>query len=147
MLREACASGDIRSVRQLYNPKTESSEEPPEIVQPSEWKRAEVDLIQEGDCIYLIDLNSQDLAYWLVNLINKLPARAKPPTAFGKVPLIIEHLTQLFPEGVPDRAHCPREPLKADLLQRDKRLHPLDLKTLRTAIDQYNAGLGSSRKQ
>lgn len=43
------------------------------------------------------------------------------------MPLIIEHLIQLFPEGVPDRAHCPREPLKADLLKRDKRLQPLGL--------------------
>jgi hypothetical protein len=145
LLREACAAGDIRSVRQLHNPKTESSEEP-EIVAPSEWKRAEVDLAAEGDCFYFVDLNSSDLAHWLVDKLGGPTAQAKPLTAFGKVPIIIEHLTQLYPEGVPDRAHCPREPLKADLLKRDNRLRPLDLKTLRSAIKQYNAGLGNAGK-
>ena len=89
-----------------------------------------------------IAVSTDDLAYWLDKQTEPKPTQG----AFGKVPLIIDQLRQLYPEGVPDRAHCPREPLKADLLKRDKRLSPLDLKTLRSAIDQYNAELGNDGK-
>jgi hypothetical protein len=51
----------------------------------------------------------------------------------------------MFPAGVPHRADCPRERLKADLIRRDHSLKPLDLKTLKTAIEIYNRQLGNAR--
>jgi len=62
--------------------------------------------------------------------------QARPPA--GKVPKIIDHLAQLFPNGVPDRTRCPRKALRADLCKRDPSLHPLDEATLKKAIDTYN---------
>jgi hypothetical protein len=41
----------------------------------------------------------------------------------------------MFPNGVPDPAHCPRKTLKADLLKRDPGLKPLDDATLKSAIE------------
>jgi hypothetical protein len=37
----------------------------------------------------------------------------------------------MYPAGVPDRADCPRWPLRAALVKRDASLKPLDLKTLK----------------
>ena len=37
----------------------------------------------------------------------------------------------VLPAGVPDRADCPRWPLRAALVKRDASLKPLDLKTLK----------------
>jgi hypothetical protein len=51
----------------------------------------------------------------------------------------------MFPAGVPNRADCPRWPLRATLLKRDASLKPLDLKTLKTAIDAFNRQLGNAR--
>ena len=81
-------------------------------------------------------VNAEDLRYWL-NQQPASPAKAKP--RHGKVPLIIDHLTQMFPgKPVPDPVDCNRKNLKADLLAKDKRLVPLDEATLKSAIDQYN---------
>jgi hypothetical protein len=63
----------------------------------------------------------------------------------GKQSRIRRLLAEMFPAGVPHRGDCPREPLKAELLERDPGLKPLDLKTLKTAIDAYNRQLGNAR--
>jgi hypothetical protein len=63
----------------------------------------------------------------------------------GKQPRIIALLRTMFPHGVPDRADRPREPLRATLVERDPSLHPLDFRTLKTAIELYNRQLGNAR--
>jgi hypothetical protein len=67
------------------------------------------------------------------------------PVSGGKQSRIARLLAELFPTGVPHRGDCPREPLKAQLIARDPSLNPLDLKTLKTAIDAYNRQLGNAR--
>ncbi|WP_166145419.1 hypothetical protein [Methylosinus sp. RM1] len=57
----------------------------------------------------------------------------------GKQPRIIERLEKMFPDGVPAPGLAPRKALKADLLQLDKSLEPLDEATLKSAIDSYNS--------
>jgi hypothetical protein len=53
----------------------------------------------------------------------------------------------MFRNGVPDPAHCRRKALRADLLKRDPDLDPLDLKTLKHAIDKYNLSFPIVEKQ
>ncbi|HSR76462.1 MAG TPA: hypothetical protein VLN57_07725 [Xanthobacteraceae bacterium] len=65
----------------------------------------------------------------------------------GKQPRIKIYLREKFADGVPDPAHCPRDALRADLLKWDKTLDPLDPKTLKAAIDEYNAEIASDRKR
>ena len=77
-------------------------------------------------------VNRSDLRRWFDE-----PAQQ----AVGKRPRIKSHLANLYPDGVPDPAFCPRKDLKADLLSRDKRLAPLDEATLKTAIDEYNSSI------
>jgi hypothetical protein len=83
---------------------------------------------------HLVYLSCKDLhRYWL-DLENR-----PPPKQTGKQPRIKAHLAEMFPNGVPDPAHCPRKALKADLLKRDPSLNPLDEATLKSAIDAYNS--------
>jgi len=79
---------------------------------------------QEGPSI-----GRDDLARWL-------EAKRSPG---GKQARIIAALTKRCPDGVPDRAECPRERLKADLLALDRSIAPLNLKTLQKAIEAFNA--------
>jgi hypothetical protein len=72
---------------------------------------------------------------WQEDLLTWLNSKLNPPV--GKQPRIIELLGKLYPEGVP--AHRKRHAVKAELLKLDADLWPLDLKTLKTAIDRYNA--------
>jgi hypothetical protein len=73
-----------------------------------------------------------DLRRWLV--------RPKPRT--GKRPRIIAYLGEMFPNTrVPEPADYQRKALKADLLQRDRSLSPLDEETLKAAIDEYNRSI------
>lgn len=72
------------------------------------------------------------------DLMNCLKERAVQKVG-GKQARIIALLQKRFPEGrVPDRAQVPRERLRADLLEMDKTLEPLNLTTLKRAIDCYN---------
>ena len=57
----------------------------------------------------------------------------------GKVALIIVYLTEMYPDGVPIAELCNRQDLQGKLIARDKTLSPLDPKTLKKAIDKYNA--------
>jgi hypothetical protein len=118
-LRKLCASGVVRAI-QVY-------EDGPEFIAPKEWTRDDFNP-------HLVYLSCKDLhRYWLDLENRPLPK----PT--GKQPRIKAHLAEMFPNGVPDPAHCPRKALKADLLKRDPSLNPLDEATLKSAIDAYNS--------
>jgi hypothetical protein len=56
----------------------------------------------------------------------------------GKRPRIRLYLTDHYPNGVPEPAYLPRHKLRADILQYDPSLGPLDEGTLKTAVDEYN---------
>jgi len=121
-LRKLCASGTIQTVRFLEGGVAE-------FIPPEEWKRPDFDT-------YLVYLNTKDLWQHSIELQNK------PLPETGKQPRIKSLLSAMFPQGVPDPAHCPRKSLKADLLRRDPGLNPLDEATLKSAIDAYNSSLG-----
>jgi hypothetical protein len=197
MLREACATGDIRT-KQMVVRAGEWVEEP---TKPSDWAKDEIDIEwqrREGITAdtekkwYLLDVEKfpdsmreahekvlaarrklvmlgvdprdlvdpdddsvgifvsrDDFQYWLDELkppSGTGPAKEKKPAKGGKAPLIIEHLKELYPQGVPDPSHCPRKALKADLLARDKRLEPLDDATLKSAIDAFNHSIRNDPK-
>ena len=128
-LRRLCASGEIRSVMSWQD-------EEPETISAAEWREQDVDLIAPLDLL-TVTVNASDLDNWL----NQQPTQA----AGGKQSRIARLLAEMFPAGVPHRADCPRERLKADLIRRDHSLKPLDLKTLKTAIEMYNRQLGNAR--
>jgi hypothetical protein len=113
-LKKLCARGVVRAIC-LY-------EDGPKFIAAKEWSR--------GLDTQLVYLSVDDLLRWLF--------RPGTPEA-GKQPRIKAHLTAMFPNGVPDPAHCPRKALKADLLKRDPSLNPLDEATLKSAIDAYNS--------
>jgi hypothetical protein len=76
------------------------------------------------------DVSDVDLRLWLDQ------QTAKPQ--LGKQPLIIKHLTEMFPDcKVPD--HRQRKGLLAELRNRDPVLNSLDHKTLTRAINTYNS--------
>jgi hypothetical protein len=142
MLRDACASGEVRSQREPYNPVTGQGQAPPELIKPSEWAKDQVDLVIDADgCGYFVDVEEDDFRHWLDQqklLPQDPPLKSKPKRpqpARGKVPLIIDYLKEMFPDGVPDPAHCPRKELLADLRAKDPRLRSLDDATLKRAID------------
>jgi len=148
MLRQLCASpGEVRSRKQPYilvNQGTVNEEPagqgPPELIEPSEWREHEIDLmIDDLGCWYFVDVRESDFRYWL--------DQQKTKPELGKQPLIIRHLAEMFPNGIPDPAHCRRKALRADLLKRDPDLDPLDLKTLKHAIDKYNLSFPIVGKQ
>jgi hypothetical protein len=66
------------------------------------------------------------------------------PRALGKTPRIREYLIEHYSKGVPDPAHCPRKALQRALIEWDPSLSPLDLGTLKKAIDAHNANLPKS---
>jgi hypothetical protein len=117
-LRKLCASGVVRAIR--------FHEDGVEFIPPGEWKRANFDT----DGVYL---STKDL------LQNWIELQNKPLPQTGKQPRIKALLSEMYPEGVPDPAHCPRKALKADLLKRDPSLNPLDEATLKSAIEAYNS--------
>ena len=58
-LRELCATGDVRSVRcDAIEPEAEE----PEIIRPSEWKKDQVDLVDDRLEIFV---SCSDVQYWL----------------------------------------------------------------------------------
>jgi hypothetical protein len=129
-LRELCASGEIRAI---------SSDEidfldEPEPIPPSRWRDEDV----AASWRLLVAVSRDDLRSWLSH-------QSAPSTAGGKQSRLVRLLAEMFPAGVPNRADCPREPLKAELIKRDPSLKPLDLKTLKTAIETCNRVLGNAR--
>jgi hypothetical protein len=145
MLRQACASGEVRSVKEPYVTVHQEAEGqgPPQRIEPSEWREHEIDLMTDSDgCRYFVDVSEADLRYWLGQQKAKpREAReAREAREVGKRPKIRALLADMF-HGcrVPEPAHCVRKALRADLLQRDPNLDPLNLGTLKSAIDEYNA--------
>jgi hypothetical protein len=127
-LRKLCATGEVRTLL------SEDQMSEPEHVSPSRWRSEDVDLTEAEHCLAVSD---NDLAHWL----DQQPTHP----AGGKQSRVARLLVEMFPAGVPNRADCPREPLKAELVRRDPSLSPLDLKTLKTAIEAYNRQLGNAR--
>jgi hypothetical protein len=76
------------------------------------------------------NISSNDLRRWLQEKLTRKIG--------GKQSRIIKQLRTMFPPGVPDRAHCPRQALTAELVKRDPTLDPLDPKTLARAIETHN---------
>jgi hypothetical protein len=68
---------------------------------------------------------------------------ARPPLSLsrGKLPRIIQYLTEHFPEGVPPAGICPRNKLNDAILKADATLKTLDEATLKKAIDQFSDNL------
>jgi hypothetical protein len=117
-LHKLCATGVIRAVGSDDNDKW------PEPIPPSEWSDDDLPRLE-------ILVSNLDFYNWLERQVTQ-------PNPGGKQSRIIVLLAKMFPTGVPNRADCPREPLKAELVKRDPSLKPLDLKTLKTAIEAYN---------
>jgi hypothetical protein len=145
MLRELCASGEVRSLRVIYTWVEGPSRvvESATFIRPSEWRTTEVDF--EGD----IDVSGYDLKHWLgqqpsVQLKEiECKVRWEPiRTQQGKVPRIITLLAKRHPEGVPDPAFCPRQTLLGDVIKADPGLKGIDMKTLSKAIKEHNASVG-----
>lgn len=91
-----------------------------------------------------------DIDFW--QWLNQQLTKRKPPQKTqkrGKVPLIIEHLKEMFPVdkypgGVPDAAFYTRKRLKRELAERDKTLTFHD-DTLTAAIAEFNATRNSQK--
>jgi hypothetical protein len=125
-LHKLCASGLIRAVGF-----DEDTKEPAPIP-PSEWPDDDLPRMA-------VMVSNLDFYDWLERQLPQL-------TAGGKQSRIIRQLAEMFPDGVPHRGDRPREQLKAELVKRDPSLKPLDLKTLKTAIEFYNRlALGNAR--
>ena len=149
-LRELCAKGDIRSMRYEvgliggeYGPL-----HPIKPIKPREWLKDELDLDLEwtsdgdeevGPEGYCVEVSVEDFVHWLVKQPKPERKAKAAPSEKGKRPKIKRLLAEMYPNGVPDPAHCPRKALKADLLKRDKSLDPLDEATLKGAIEEYNS--------
>jgi hypothetical protein len=154
-LRELCAKGDIRSMQ--YEVASDDKLGPmpipvaPERIKPSQWLKDELDLAWRpydpggheeddrecGGCV--VEVSVHDFLYWLAKQPKPQTKATPEPSEKGKRPKIKRLLAEMYPNGVPDPAHCPRKTLKADLLKRDKSLDPLDEATLKAAIEEYNS--------
>ena len=154
-LREQCASGDIRSIRYeviVNDGGIFGVFEDPKPINPRQWTQDHLDFTaddpdDESKAVStFIALSEADLWHWIAGIeeteggpvVRSSGTVAKPKG--GKVPRIKDRLAGMFPEGVPDPAHCVRKELQGRLLKADPTLAPLDLKTLKAAIDEYNAG-------
>jgi hypothetical protein len=68
MLRQACASGEVRSVKEPYVIVHHEAERqaPPQRIEPSEWREHEIDLMTDSDgCRYFVDVSEADFRFWL----------------------------------------------------------------------------------
>jgi hypothetical protein len=154
-LRQQCASGDVRSIRcQGIFEEGEVFQviEDPTLINPREWTQDNLDFTADDPedeskpISTVIAVSEADLWHWIAGIeeteggpvVRSSGTVAKPKG--GKVPRIKDRLAGMFPEGVPDPAHCVRKELQGRLLKADPTLAPLDLKTLKAAIDEYNAG-------
>jgi hypothetical protein len=145
-LRQGCADQKLRSMKA---PIDDGNCLPFEFwtrVAPSEWREREVDYDgpDADGCEVAVMINEADFRYWLP--LGNIQGNAQQKTQVrGKVPVIMGYLREMFPEAVPEAAHCPRKKLKAELIEKDKKLTSLHDDTLRRAIDQHNASIGSIR--
>jgi hypothetical protein len=98
-LRKLCASSEIRALTFVED----DQEQAPEWISPSQWRDENI-------------AASSDVAVSRNDLRNWLSHQSSPPTAGGKQSRLVRLLAEMFPEGVPNRADCPREPLRAELV-------------------------------
>jgi hypothetical protein len=67
-LREACATGEVRSLKQpyvmiIFQPVMKG---PRERIKPSEWRLDEIDLMIDADgYAYFVDVSERDFLFWL----------------------------------------------------------------------------------
>jgi hypothetical protein len=82
----------------------------------------------------------------LITIFHRwLDAKLNRPVG-GKQRRLVAALGQLFTDTpVPDPQVYPRKRLRDDLMKRDPFLKSLDHKTLQTAIETHNRGIGNSR--
>ena len=156
-LRELCSTGDIRSIRyrEKLDEDLEFSEfaEEPRIIKPKEWLTDQIDLTAEAEEtefeVTHVDVSENDTVYWLIDEMEAkgLTTPSLRPAKGSKIPRIILHLIELHPQGVPIPGLCPRKALQAALIRRDRSLAPLDLSTLKLAIDEHNRSIRNSPKQ
>jgi hypothetical protein len=143
-LRELCATGDVRALNSAsadaLNSASARDVQPsePYIIKPSKWRDNEPDLDVDG-WEYCVLVSDEDLSYWLDKKQPNQGKEQKPKLLIGKVPRVIAGLVKLYPQGVPDPAHCPRKELQGQILKIDPGLRSLDPGTLKAAIDRHNA--------
>ena len=160
-LREQCASGDIRSIRYeviVNDGGIFGVFEDPKPINPRQWTQDHLDFTaddpdDESKAVStFIALSEADLWHWIAGVVETeggpvlLPERkatvdAPVKRAVGKVPRIKAWLAKEFPDGVPEPADCPRQEMVTRLLKADPGLRSVDLKTLRTAIREYNSAV------
>ena len=99
MLRQACASGAVRSQRQPYNPSTGIEEGPPEPAKPSDWMHHQLDLECDADgCGYFVDVDEDDFRYWLNSATKNNAQKVRGST---KRRLAEQAIKKLWPGGIP----------------------------------------------
>jgi len=103
-LRELCASGSVRSKKEPYSfvAGQPEGEGPPVLIEPSEWRQREIDVMTDSDgCKYLVDVSKIDLEHWLNSAIKsnvqKITKRGSRKLELGK-----QAIKHLWPDGVPD---------------------------------------------
>jgi hypothetical protein len=153
-LRGLCASGEVRAARtkwavQIRSPsgiEMRKQVEAP-LIRPSELRTTDVDFETDFKEVR-IKVNEVDLDHWLGRQgeLAKPEAKPKAKAKQGKVPRIIPLLQKMHPTGVPAPALCVRKELMDKLAKADPSLGSLDPKTLKSAIEQYNASIGNDRK-
>jgi hypothetical protein len=100
MLRDACASGDVRSQRQPYNPATGIDEGPHEPIKPSDWTNTQLDLECDADgCRYFVDVDEDDFRYWLDKQGSPQKLKLGPPSR--KRALARQAIEQIWPSDIP----------------------------------------------
>ena len=81
-LRELCKSGEVRAWQEPYSMVggEPHGEGPPQLIEPSEWRQHEIDVMTDSDgCKYFVNVSKVDLGGWL-------KAKQVKPRA-GKVPI------------------------------------------------------------
>jgi hypothetical protein len=100
-LREACASGDLRSWKQPYardNGKLRW-QGPWERILPSEWRLREIDLMSTPDgCNYLVRVSEDDFRRWLSSLAQPRKHR----NTRHKRTSASQAIAALWPAGIPE---------------------------------------------
>ena len=85
-----------------------------------------------------LEVRDMDFVHWL-RAKQGLPVRSRAKTPAAKWSRIMDQLTRIFPNGVPDRTRYTRKLLKANLIMWDPGLFPIDRAMLGKAIEEYNA--------
>jgi hypothetical protein len=144
MLRQLCASGEIRSQKQPHN--TSFRDEfiqyvgPPEAIEPSEWREREIDaMTDQGGYRYIVNVSKSDFRYWLDQ--QPAAASAKPRPKPRKREKIKAWLAKKF-----DNQRVPDDCVTKELLNElrgcgDPLLKQIDDATFKTATDEYHAEL------